>query len=252
MSDTTADEPPVIVEARDQKLYITLNRPRQLNAHNEPLRHALEAAIDRLDNDDDLLVGILKANGRAFSAGADLKEATPLPGGRTGFEHFIKVETARKPMIACLHGYAMGGGLELALCCDIRIACADALLGTPEPRTFGGIPAVAVYRLANVIPRGEAMKIMLSSQPISAQRAYEIGLVQDVAPDYDAMVAAADKLADQMRECNVAALQTIKKLASWTYMNDTYEAERFGKEINANRTRREGDRSQYLADRKGE
>ncbi|MGE0878356.1 MAG: enoyl-CoA hydratase/isomerase family protein [Acidimicrobiia bacterium] len=248
MSTTEAPvavDEPVIVEVKDHKLFITLNRPKSLNAHNEPMRYAIEAAIDRLDNDDTLVAAILKGNGRAFSAGADLKEERPFLPGRTGNEHFYRVEQAKKPVIACLHGYAVGGGLELGLCCDIRVACADALLGTPEARTFGGMPGIAVHRLPQMIARGEAMKIMLSSQPITAQRAYEIGLVQEVAPDYESMVAAAERLADQMAECSLPALKRIKQLTSWTFANEVIESHRFGRLAGAEEPGN-ADRSKFL------
>lgn len=250
MPDQTSDEPAAIVEARDQKLYITLNRPKTLNAHNDPMRQALVDAMDRLDRDDDLYVAIIKANGRAFSAGADLKEQRPLQGNRTGNEHFFRIEAATKPVIACLHGYAVGGGLEVALCCDVRIACADALLGTPEARTFGGLPGIAVHRLAQMIPRGEAMKIMFSSQPITAQRAYEIGLVQEVAPDYEAMVAAADRLADQMRECSLESLKRIKLLSLWTARGEIADSHRVSEATGWMRENRsDRDRAAFLRER---
>jgi len=228
------DESPVLVAIRERKMYITLNRPASLNAHDEGMRRELIAAYDRLDEDDDLLVGIIDGAGRAFSAGADLKEQAQqdpaaLVGGSRGLtnDHYGRLEQVRKPVLACIHGYAVGGGLEVALCCDIRLATEDALLGTPEARTQGGLPGVAVHRLAQVIPKGEALKIMYSSQPITGRRAYEIGLVQELAPDKASMMATADRLADQIVECNPASIVVIKQVATWLHAQDIAASQQF-------------------------
>jgi enoyl-CoA hydratase len=209
-----ADDAPLLVDTRDRRMILTLNRPL-----------ALLDAYERFDNDDDLGVLILRGAGRAFSAGADLKEASWAEPDlspweianrrRLGMVHFDRLEQVRKPTIACIHGYAVGGGLELALCADIRIATVDARLGTPEARTFGGMPAVAVHRLGRLIPHGEAMRILLTSQPIAAERAHAIGLVQELATDVDDMARIADELADQILECSPEAIASIKQIARW-------------------------------------
>ncbi|MBW8826226.1 MAG: enoyl-CoA hydratase/isomerase family protein [Acidobacteria bacterium] len=223
----------VLVETRDRKMYITLNRPEVLNAQNTAMRDGLIEAFERLDADDDLVVGILRGAGRSFSAGADMKEAAhrrAAEDGRRseyGNAHFHLADRLTKPLIAVLHGHAVGGGLEIALCCDLRVATEDAQLGTPEPRTNGGMPGIAVHRLARMIPTGEALKILLTSHFISGQRAYEIGLVQEVAPDIDAAMAIADQLADQMLECNPIALTSMKQTARWPLLNDISSSTRF-------------------------
>ncbi len=207
------DEDPILVETRDGKMFITLNRPEVLNAQNDPLRAGLIAALDRFEADDQLGVALVMGSGRAFSAGADLKEGPSASGGRARFAHFDRLDRCRKPLIACIHGYAVGGGLELALCCDIRVATEDALLGTPEPRTIASAPAVAAPRLGRLMPLGEALKLMLTSQPISGRRAYDVGLVQEVAPDQEALRLVTDGLADRMLECSPAALASVKQIA---------------------------------------
>jgi enoyl-CoA hydratase/carnithine racemase len=225
----------VLVEARDKKLFITLNRPEVLNAQDTEMRQALNAAFDRLDEDDDLVVAIMRGAGRAFSAGADMKEGATVresngdrrPPGFDGNSHFHRCDRLTKPIIAVIHGYAMGGGLEIALCCDLRIATADARLGTPEARTNGGMPGIAVHRLAQMIPTGEALKIMYSSQPISGERAYDIGLVQDLAEDIDSAMALAEGLANQMIECNPTSLRTMKRIARWPLLADISTSMRF-------------------------
>jgi enoyl-CoA hydratase/carnithine racemase len=214
---------PVLVEARDQKLYMTLNRPEALNAQNQPLREALVAAIDRLEDDQDLRVGIIiGAGGRAFSAGADLKEGGvadrghPVPEQqRRQWIHFEAVRWASKPIIAAIDGYCVGGGLELANYCDIRIATETSRFGQPEPRTVGGPAGPALHQLVRAIPLGEALLLQLTSQPMDARRAYEIGLVQRLCPDRDALLAEADAIADQMITCNAKALRQVKRLVKW-------------------------------------
>jgi enoyl-CoA hydratase len=250
---------PVLVERRDGKLLITLNRPEVLNAQDQPMRDGIVDALDELDGDDDLRVAILRGAGRAFSAGADMKEPRPEgprppQGENPQYRHFARLDRAAKPLIAVLHGHAVGGGLEIALCCDVRVATEDARIGTPEPRTNGGMPGVAVHRLTRMIPVGEALKIMMTSQPISGRRAYEIGLVQEVAPDIDQAMVAAERLADQMCECSPQALATIKQIARWPLLNDIGASQRFA-EVGGLGIRRDNDKrsgADYLDRRREE
>ena len=214
----------LLVEARDQKLYMTLNRPEALNAQNQAMRDALVAAINRLEGDADLLVGIISgAGGRAFSAGADIKAGGassdprhPIPEQqKQQWRHFEALRWASKPLIAAIDGYCVGGGLELANYCDIRIATEGSRFGQPEPRTVGGPPGPALHQLVRAIPIGEALLIQLTSQPIDARRAYEIGLIQRLCPDRKSLMAEADAIADQMIACNPRALRQIKRLVKW-------------------------------------
>ncbi len=219
----TDDATPVVVEARDHKLYMTLNRPQALNAQNQALRQALTEAIQRLDDDPNLLVGIIcGSGGRAFSAGADLKERQdtssnhPVPEHqRRQWIHFEAVRWASKPLIAAIDGHCLGGGLELANYCDIRIATEASSFGQPEPRTIGGTGGPALHQLVRTIPIGEALLMHLTSQPIPARRAYEIGLIQRLCPDRKSLLAEADAIADRMIECNPAALRHIKRVVKW-------------------------------------
>ena len=234
MEDTS--EKPLLVETRDGRMILTLNRPKALNAHTDAMRMALLEAYEEFDADDELAALIIRGAGRAFSAGADLKERAAVDEltsweaatrRHLGFVHFDRLEQIRKPTIACMHGYAVGGGLELGLCADVRIATLDAQLGTPEPRTFGGKPGVAMHRLARLIPHGEAMKILLSSQPIGAERAYQIGLVQELATDVDDMARIADELVDQILECSLPAIKSIKQVARWSFGVGTVQSQFF-------------------------
>jgi enoyl-CoA hydratase len=212
---------PVLVEVRDQKMHITMNRPDVLNAQNQAMRVGLVDALDTLDDDDTIGVAILSGAGRAFSAGADLKELaanrerdTPVKAGRPdpSFMHFERMWNVRKPVIAAIDGYAVGGGFELAQLCDIRVATEAASFGQPEPRNVGGFAAVAVHHLSRLVPEGEAMLILMTGRPITARRAYEIGLVQRLSPDRESMLAEAEAIADEILECSGSALRRAKAI----------------------------------------
>jgi enoyl-CoA hydratase/carnithine racemase len=226
-------EPAVLTEARDQRLYIIMNRPGALNAQNEEMRTQLVEAVERLESTDDLRVGIVSGvGGRAFSAGADLKEVAGSEGGRgevTEFgrrvpqaehrrgtwRHFEAFRWASKPLIAAIDGHCVGGGLELANYCDIRIATEASRFGQPEPRTTGGAAGPALHQLPRAMPLGEALLVGLTSQPMTAQRAYEVGLIQRLVPDVGALIPEADAIADQMLECNGDALALVKRVIRW-------------------------------------
>jgi enoyl-CoA hydratase/carnithine racemase len=242
----------VLVEARDRKMFITLNRPEVLNAQNDALRIGLVDALDRFEADPDLGVALLFGNGRAFSAGADLKEVkSEAEGYRSSNVHFDRLDSCLKPVIACIHGYAVGGGLEVALCCDIRIATEDALLGTPEPRTIRGAPAIAVHRLARMIPMGEALKLMLTSQPITGRRAYDIGLVQELAPDVESLRPVAERMADEILDCSPSAIVGIKRVVRNPLDSEIATTQRL---VSAGLIElgdgRHGDRASYLEQRR--
>jgi enoyl-CoA hydratase/carnithine racemase len=217
-------QPAVIVDRRGSTMTITLNRPHALNAQNQELRIGLVEAIEEYEEDDSLLAAVIVgAGGRAFSAGADIKEmraaptdvrpGTTLPiARRPNFVHFEAVRHAEKPLIAAIDGHAVGGGLELALYCDVRVCTQHSTFGLPEPRTVGSTAGPGLHLLSRSIPFGEAMLMHLTSRPISAQRAYEVGLVQGVHADRAAMLDAANVIADQIAECSVEAIRTIKRV----------------------------------------
>jgi enoyl-CoA hydratase len=213
----------VLVETRDRKIYIGLNRPASMNAQNEEMRTLLVEAIEQMESEPEVLVGIMYGVGdRAFSAGADTKELTPAPPGRlrpegqrAAWRHFEAVRGASKPLIAAIDGYCLGGGLELANYCDIRIATVTSTFGQPEPRTVGGPAGPGLHQLPKLMPLGEVLLMQLTSRPMTAQRAYEIGFVQRICPDRDALMSAADEIAGEMIECNPEALRIIKRVTRW-------------------------------------
>jgi enoyl-CoA hydratase len=173
------------------------------------------------------------AGGRAFSAGADMSEFGPVREAeaaraaadglpprlfpppehqRISWRHFEAFRWCSKPLIAAIDGYCVGGGLELANYCDLRLATVTSLFGQPEARTTGGGVRPATHQLVRSIPVGEALRILLTARPITAQRAYEIGLIQQVCPDVETLLAEANAIADQMAECDPNALATIKRI----------------------------------------
>lgn len=208
----------VLFEARDRIAYITLNRPEKLNAIHPPLGAALNDALYRFRDDPDLWVAILTGAGdRAFCAGSDLKwraehedqmRTPPAFGGRPGlvsprFECW-------KPIIAAVNGYAVGGGLEMALACDLIIASENAQFGLPEPRRglmadYGG-----VARLARHVPLKVAMGMILTGKFIDAAEAYRIGLANEVVPR-EQLISAAERWAAEIMECAPLSAQASKQ-----------------------------------------
>ena len=177
---------------------ITLDRPKVLNALNAATLAELAAAIEVVAADETIRVALLTgAGGRAFAAGADINElaaAATAEDGRAlalrGQQIFRRMETMGKPVIACIQGFALGGGCELAMACTFRIAAEDARLGQPEVRLgiiagYGG-----TQRLPRLVGRGAALKMLLTGEPVTAQEALRIGLVDEVVPAAELMTRA--------------------------------------------------------------
>jgi len=168
-----ADE--ILLETRGRVRLITLNRPEARNSINSALGQALTAAIAELDADDDLTAGVLTGAGGGFSAGMDLK-AFATEGPPKGFLEFIR-DGAQKPLIAAVEGFAVAGGLEIALTCDLIVAAKGVKIGIPEAKRGLFAAGGGLFRLPNRIPYGIAMEMALTGDPILAERAHEIGLV---------------------------------------------------------------------------
>jgi enoyl-CoA hydratase/carnithine racemase len=197
--------------------WITLNRPEVLNAINMQMRDDLWDLMHAVLDDPDVGVVIFKGAGdRAFSAGADIGEFGTAPS-------YVEARRARrerdlwgfmlsldKPLIAAIHGFALGAGVELPMCCDFRIASEDARLGLPEVG-LGYIPSAGgTQTLPRHIPPGVAMQMVLSGDPIDAQTAYRYGLVQRVVP-HDRLYAEAEALAHKLLAQPQAVLQMAKR-----------------------------------------
>ena len=191
---TTATPPPVLVEARDGVQVITIDRPAAKNAVNGAVAHAIAAAVEELDADDDLRVGVLTGSGGTFCAGMDLKAflagEVPYVEGR-GFGGLTQ-RPPRKPMIAAVEGWALAGGLELVLACDLVVASRTARFGVPEvTRGLVAIAGAAMY-LPQRVPRAVALEMLLTGTPIDAARAAELGLVNHVVEEGGALEAALE------------------------------------------------------------
>ena len=185
---------PVLTEVRDGVLEITLNRPEARNAVNLPLAEGVAAALDDLDGSDDVSVGILTGAGGGFCAGMDLKAFVtgerPWVGDR-GFAGLVQRASA-KPLIAAVEGFAVAGGLEIALACDLIVAARGAKLGIPEVKRSLVAAGGALLRLPQRIPYHVAMEMALTGDPISAERGHEFGLVNRLADDGQALEVALE------------------------------------------------------------
>jgi enoyl-CoA hydratase len=196
----------ILVERQDRIAIITLNRPGVLNALSQATVDELEAAIDELGADEGVRAIVITGAGeKAFAAGADIKELHALQSATEaaqfiGRRHrfLFKLAKLPKPVIAALNGYALGGGCELALACDIRIAAETARLGQPEINV-GMIPGTGgTQRMLRLVGPGMAKYLILTGDHVSAQEALRIGLVEKVVPPeklMDEAKALATKLA---------------------------------------------------------
>ena len=188
-------------ENREGIAIVTIRRPEKLNSLNQKVMQELHACFEQLRDDDAVRVVIVTGAGeKAFVAGADISElavqspvggkATSLGGQRT----LDLIENLGKPVIAAVNGYALGGGCELAMACTLRIASENARFGQPEVK-LGIIPGYAgTQRLPRLVGKGRALELILTGDPINAQEAYRIGLVNQVIPQKD-VLATAESLA---------------------------------------------------------
>src|SRR5436190_13407699 len=193
MTDT-ATAPAVLTERRDNVLLITLNRPDARNAVNGALAQGVADALDELDDTRELQVGVLTGAGKGFSAGMDLKAFVtgerPYVEGR-GFAGIVQ-RASRKPLIAAVEGFAVAGGFEIALACDLIVAARGAKLGIPEVKRSLVAAGGALLRLPQRMPYGIAMELALTGDTITAERAAALGVVNRVAEQGGALAAALE------------------------------------------------------------
>jgi enoyl-CoA hydratase len=209
----------VLYEAKDGIARVTIHRPEKLNALDRMTMQELDDAVATAR--DDASVGVLIVTGagdKAFVAGADINELarqTPVEGAafaRFGQAVLDRLETLGKPSIAAINGFALGGGLELALACTLRLASETARLGLPEV-SLGIIPGYGgTQRLARLVGRGRALELILTGEPIDAREAHRIGLVNRVLPPSELRPAAEALAATLLRRGPLAlrhALQAV-------------------------------------------
>ena len=212
--DTTAVEPPaVLTERRGNVLLITLNRPQVRNAVNGAVAEGIAGALDELDGDDSLSVGILTGAGGFFCAGMDLgafvKGESPWFGDR-GFAG-IAQRASRKPLIAAIEGFAVAGGMEIALACDLIVAARGAKLGIPEAKRSLVAAGGALLRMPRRMPYHVVMELALTGNPQPAERFEQFGLVNRLAEPGSALEVALE-LAGELAGNGPLALAATKQI----------------------------------------
>jgi enoyl-CoA hydratase/carnithine racemase len=213
-SDADAPEQPaVLTERRGNVLLITLNRPQVRNAVNAALAEGVGKALDELDADGELSVGVLTGAGGFFCAGMDLgafvKGESPWYGDR-GFAG-IAQRSADKPLIAAIEGFAVAGGMEIALACDLIVAAEGAKLGIPEVKRSLVAAGGALLRLPRRMPYHVVMELALTGDPFPAERFHELGLVNRLTPPGSAVDAALE-LAATLAKNGPLGLRAAKKI----------------------------------------
>ena len=201
---------------KDHIAVVTMNRPEALNALNKAVFTDLEVALDDVEKDDEVYVVIITGAGRAFIAGADIGEIAPmnvaegLAFSELGNRILMRVDMMEKPTIAAVNGFALGGGCEMALACDIRIASEKAKFGQPEVG-LGIIPGFGgTQRLARLVGPGMAKQLIYTAKNIKADEALRIGLVNAVYPAQE-LLPAAEKLAGTIAKNAPIAVRACKK-----------------------------------------
>ncbi len=209
----SAGDDPVLIERRGRVLLITINRPEQRNAVNAAVAAGIAGALEELDADSGLSVGVLAGAGKGFCAGMDLKAFVagerPWVEGR-GFAG-ITQRGADKPLIAAIEGFAVAGGLEVALACDLIVAARGARLGIPEVKRGLVAAGGGLLRLPRSLPRNVAMELALTGDPIEAERAHQLGLVNRLAEPGEALAAALE-LAETIAANAPLALAASKRI----------------------------------------
>lgn len=236
----------IAVEIEDSAAVITLNRPGVLNALNAQLLGELSRALDELERNDAVRAIIITGSGtKAFAAGADIAELNALANAvegaqkaRTGQAVTLQIERLKKPVIMAVNGFALGGGCELAMAGDIRIASENARFGQPEVN-LGLIPGYGgSQRTTRLLGKGMAMFLCLSGDMVDAQTALQIGLVERVVPQ-DELLPAAKKLANTIAQKAPLAITACKRAingGAHLPMADALELEalEFGALVNTN------------------
>lgn len=218
--EATAAGPAVMVERRGAIGWIVLNRPDQINAINDDIRCGVPAALAELDQDPTVRVIVIRGAGaRGFCAGADIKERRPAESSiqvrrRMQKSRWIEaLDRTEKPVIAAIHGYCMGGGMELALACDVRFAAPDVVFALPETG-LGLIPGGGgTQRLGAVVGPGRALDLLLTGDRMDANQAFTIGLVTRVAGSVDTLDDEVTVLAERIAVKPPTATLFVKQAA---------------------------------------
>ncbi|MFI6315636.1 crotonase/enoyl-CoA hydratase family protein [Nocardia fusca] len=239
----------VFVERRDGVQIITINRPGAKNALDGAAARAIAAAVDELDEDAELRTAVLTGAGGTFCSGMDLKafaaggESPGLPGRGFGG---ITARRPRKPLIAAVEGWAVAGGFELLLACDMVVASEKARFGVPEVKRGLVAAAGAAFVLPQRLPHAVAMEMLLTGDPIDAGRARDLGLVNRLVPEGQSLAGALE-LARAVAGNGPLAVAMTKRLAlegrDWTFAEGMEKSVSLTREVSASADAREGARA---------
>jgi len=210
----------ILTETRGRVGLVTLNRPGAMNALNNTLTRELMDALEAFDNDDAVGAMVITGNQKAFAAGADIKEMADKTVremyDNDPIANFGRIRAIRKPVIAAVSGWALGGGCEIAMSCDMIVASETAKFGQPEI-TIGVIPgAGGTQRLTRAVGKAIAMEMILNNRALSAAEALQFGLINRVVPA-EAYLDEALKLAEEVASRAPAAIRSAKKMINQAY-----------------------------------
>ncbi len=214
------DERPVLVERRGATLVITIDRPDQRNAINGAVSDGIAAAIRELEDDPELMIAVLTGAGKGFSAGMDLgafARGEMVFDAERGFAG-MTIQRPTKPVIAAVEGFAVAGGLEVALAADLLVVARDAVLGIPEVKRGLVAAGGALRRLPERLPVGVAMEMALTGDQLPIERAHDLGLVNVVTEPggaLDAALALADRIAANGPLAVAASKQILQQQGDW-------------------------------------
>ena len=216
----------ILVEKKNDIAFVTLNNP-PMNLNSSASMKELSEDFHKLEKDPDVRVIILTGSGtRAFNAGSDIKEMKTMAGDYRGQKFYMemdmmdRIEYICKPTICAIEGFCLGGGLELACCCDIRIASENSRFGSPEI-TLGLYPAAGgVYRLPRLIGPSRALEMMYTGEQIDSQTALEYGLINHITPP-GSTIDASIELAEKILKMPSSSLRIIKELTRKTWQKES-------------------------------
>ena len=204
----------VLYEKKDHVAWVIMNRPEALNSMNDALTNGVGRAMRAANEDSDVFVVVLIGEGgRAFCAGNDLKAQAQrdTQGAEREIGDSFRPYDCEKPVISAIDGYAVGGGMQWASQCDIRVATEQSQFGQPEPRVMGSGIAGGIDSPDRYMPFGEASYISLTGARISAKRAYDIGYIQSLVPDRAALIADVERICGEILLCAPMASHLSKR-----------------------------------------
>jgi len=216
---TSSDQPCVEVRREDHLLIITMRREAKRNAINREMADGLDAALNQLDDDDSLWAGVLAGSDSIFCAGSDLTCKGDYITERGG-EYGIIRRARRKPLIAAVEGAALGGGLEIVLACDLVVASRSARFGLPEV-SIGVLPTcAALFRAPNTLPLNLARELILTGDPISAERAHAAGLVNHLTEPGAALPRALKLAGRIIQNAPLSVQESLRSVNEWVASGD--------------------------------